>query len=212
MRPPATGLVDRAAIHADLERARVEFHRLLAAAGPDNWRRPTDGTRWSNEQLLFHMVFGYTVVRRLHVLVRVVGLLPDRVAPASRGCSTRPRYRSIGSTTTAPARPRPSTTAAGWVPNSTASSRRCSGVSTANPTETYTVACTSSSVRSVLPRLDDPGERLPLSRAAFRSPRAPAHSHRSGLSCADSYSPVVHLPPVSTCINIDACRIASCRC
>lgn len=29
--------VNRDDIAADLERARIEFHRLLAAAGPDDW-------------------------------------------------------------------------------------------------------------------------------------------------------------------------------
>ena len=57
--------MDRDAIAADLERARVTFHQLLAAAGPDDWDAPTRGTRWTNEQLLFHMVFGYMVVQRL---------------------------------------------------------------------------------------------------------------------------------------------------
>lgn len=67
----------RAALAADLERARTDFHHLLAAANDDDWNKPTSGTRWTNEQLLFHMVFGYMVVRRLLVLVRIFGRLPD---------------------------------------------------------------------------------------------------------------------------------------
>jgi len=75
--------IDRAEIAADLEWARVEFHRLLAEAERDDtWNRPTRGTRWTNEQLLFHMVFGYMIVQRLLVLVRVFSRLPD---PVSRG-------------------------------------------------------------------------------------------------------------------------------
>jgi hypothetical protein len=75
------GPVDRAMIAADLERARVEFHRLLAEAERgEAWTNPTHGTRWTNEQLLFHMVFGYMVVQRLLVLVRVFGRLPDPVS------------------------------------------------------------------------------------------------------------------------------------
>jgi hypothetical protein len=35
------------------------------------------GARWTNEQLLFHMVFGYMVVQRLRVLVRLFGRLPE---------------------------------------------------------------------------------------------------------------------------------------
>jgi hypothetical protein len=72
--------VDRAMLAADLERARTQFHRLLASAGEhDSWNRLSRGTRWTNEQLLFHMVFGYVIVARLLILVRVFGRLPDVV-------------------------------------------------------------------------------------------------------------------------------------
>jgi hypothetical protein len=74
--------VDRAALAADLERARVDFHHLLDVAADDDWGKPTLETRWTNEQLLFHMVFGYMIVQRLLILVRVFGRLPD---PVSRG-------------------------------------------------------------------------------------------------------------------------------
>ncbi|WP_240492064.1 hypothetical protein [Mycobacterium alsense] len=40
-------LADRDDISADLERARVEFHRLLEATKPDDWAKPTRGTRWN---------------------------------------------------------------------------------------------------------------------------------------------------------------------
>jgi hypothetical protein len=76
----AAGPIDRAKIAADLERARLEFHRLLAEADhADAWAKPTRETRWTNEQLLFHMVFGYMVVLRLLILVRVFSRLPDPV-------------------------------------------------------------------------------------------------------------------------------------
>jgi hypothetical protein len=76
-----SGPIDRAEIAMDLERARVEFHRLLdAAERHDAWAGPTHGTRWTNEQLLFHMVFGYMVVQRLLILVRMFGRLPDPVS------------------------------------------------------------------------------------------------------------------------------------
>lgn len=76
-------LIDRAAIAADLERARLQFHRLIAVAEREQaWDQPTSGTRWTNEQLLFHMVFGYMVVQRLLILVKVLSRLPD---PVSRG-------------------------------------------------------------------------------------------------------------------------------
>ncbi|OBG89085.1 maleylpyruvate isomerase [Mycobacterium sp. E136] len=73
-------LADRDDISADLERVRVEFHRLLEATEPDDWAKPTRGTRWNNEQLLFHMVFGYMVVQRLLVLVKIFSRLPGRAS------------------------------------------------------------------------------------------------------------------------------------
>src|SRR5882724_13094080 len=72
--------IDRSEIAADLERAPAELHRLLAEAyRHDAWTKPTRGTRWTNEQLLFHMVFGYMVVQRLLILVKVFSRLPDQV-------------------------------------------------------------------------------------------------------------------------------------
>jgi len=114
------GQVNRDDIAADLERARLEFHRLLAAAGPNDWGKPTLGTRWTNEQLLFHMVFGYMVVQRLLVLVRIFSRLPDpvsRVYANSLDATGPSRFTSL--TTTARARRQWSTTGAGWAQNST---------------------------------------------------------------------------------------------
>ena len=73
--PPPS--VDRAAIAADLERARVALHELVEGASAEELDRSSSGTRWTNEQLLFHMVFGYMVVRRLLILVRMISRLPD---------------------------------------------------------------------------------------------------------------------------------------
>lgn len=76
MTGPSPG--DRAALHAELERSRTDLAALLGAATAADLRRRSNGTRWTNEQLLFHMVFGYMVVRALLPLVRVVGCLPRR--------------------------------------------------------------------------------------------------------------------------------------
>jgi len=56
---------------------RVDLHQLVAHATAAGLRRRTDGTRWTNGQLLWHMVFGYLVVRRLLPGVHVFGRLPD---------------------------------------------------------------------------------------------------------------------------------------
>ena len=69
--------VDRQLVHDELERARATLHRLVASATPEELRRGTNGTGWTNGQLLFHMVFGYMVVLRLLPLVRIFGRLPD---------------------------------------------------------------------------------------------------------------------------------------
>lgn len=71
--------VDRAAITGRLNGCRDDLHALLAAAAPTQLRAPSDGTRWTNEQLLFHMVFGFLIVRRLLPLVRAMSRLPNWV-------------------------------------------------------------------------------------------------------------------------------------
>lgn len=75
-------VVDRQSIAGDLEGCRRQLHELLASAGPADLRRRSHGTRWTNEQLLFHMVFGFLVVRTLLPLVRLMGSLP---APVGTG-------------------------------------------------------------------------------------------------------------------------------
>ena len=73
------GPVDRDAIAADLDRCRGDLLALLDGATPAQLRAPSDGTRWTNEQLLFHMVFGFLVVRRLLPLVRIMSVAPGWV-------------------------------------------------------------------------------------------------------------------------------------
>ncbi|MEV4561523.1 DinB family protein [Kitasatospora sp. NPDC049285] len=74
--------MERQTVHEELERARSEFHRLLEAASADDLARRTRGTRWTNGQLLWHMLFGYLVTRALLVLVRAFGRLPRGVGKA----------------------------------------------------------------------------------------------------------------------------------
>lgn len=65
-----------AAIGQDLEQARATFRRLIARATVADLQRRSAGTRWTNRQLLFHMVFGYLIVRTLLPLVGRFGRLP----------------------------------------------------------------------------------------------------------------------------------------
>lgn len=71
--------MDRPAVHGELERVRSDFHRLLAQASAADLRGPTAGTRWTNEQLLFHMLFGYMLVRVLLLLPGLFRRLPGAV-------------------------------------------------------------------------------------------------------------------------------------
>lgn len=74
--------VDRVALRDGLERNRATFHELLNRATPADLARVTDGTKWTNEQLLFHMLFGFLIVRALLPVMRIVSRLPR---PAARG-------------------------------------------------------------------------------------------------------------------------------
>lgn len=67
---------DRQAIHAELERVRQTFARHVAQMNHEDLRRQSNGTRWTNRQLLFHMLFGYLLVRRLLWMVKILGRLP----------------------------------------------------------------------------------------------------------------------------------------
>src|SRR6266702_1875803 len=68
-----------AELHAEMDRARSEFHSLVAGATPDDLQRKSDGTEWTNRQLLFHMLFGYLITLNLRVIVRLMSRAPDRV-------------------------------------------------------------------------------------------------------------------------------------
>ena len=79
MRPapdPHPAARDRAAVRAEMDQARADFRQLVSDATPADLRRPSDGTRWTNQQLLFHMLFGYLITRALLILARVFGPLP----------------------------------------------------------------------------------------------------------------------------------------
>ncbi|MEO8828342.1 DinB family protein [Lapillicoccus sp.] len=72
----------RASLHDELDQALDAFHQLLDGASPADLHRGTVGTRWTNEQLLFHMLFGYLIVRTLLPLVRTVSHLPPAASAA----------------------------------------------------------------------------------------------------------------------------------
>ncbi len=69
--------MDRDQIFAELGRVRDDYRELLDTATVAELRKPTDGTKWNNEQLLFHMLFGYLLVRNLRLLVWSFSHVPD---------------------------------------------------------------------------------------------------------------------------------------
>ncbi len=77
--------MDRQAVRDEMEEVRQTFHHLLDSATVAERSRPSNGTKWTNGQLLFHMLFGYLIVVRLLVLVRIFSRLPDRFSRVFAG-------------------------------------------------------------------------------------------------------------------------------
>lgn len=71
---------ERELILAQYARAEQQLRGWLAQASPSDLSRSSNGTRWTNEELLFHMVFGYMVVRALLPLHRVMSRMPSPVS------------------------------------------------------------------------------------------------------------------------------------
>jgi DinB superfamily len=65
--------MDRAAIETELSWVETDFAALVSLASRSDLRRGSSGTRWTNRQLLYHMVFGYLIVRTLMPLVHLLG-------------------------------------------------------------------------------------------------------------------------------------------
>jgi hypothetical protein len=74
--------MQRSDITAEMERSRADFHQLLENATSAELRAGTNGTKWTNEQLLFHMLFGYLLVHNLLLLVKAFARLPRQVSKA----------------------------------------------------------------------------------------------------------------------------------
>jgi hypothetical protein len=85
--------MDRPDIDRELERVTADFRGLLDSATLSELSMPTNGTRWTNKQLLFHMLFGFILVRVLLLLAKAFGRLPPSVSRAFAGvlnAATRP--------------------------------------------------------------------------------------------------------------------------
>ncbi len=80
--PADDGKLDVDAVHDEMERARLTFRRLIEGASQAALSRPSHGTRWTNRQLLFHMLLGYSIIRALLRLVRILDRAPKGVSAA----------------------------------------------------------------------------------------------------------------------------------
>jgi hypothetical protein len=69
--------VDQDQVYAELDRVRDDYRCVLDSATVAELRQPTRGTKWINEQLLFHMLFGYLLARNLRLIVWGFSRLPD---------------------------------------------------------------------------------------------------------------------------------------
>jgi hypothetical protein len=73
-------VIDREEVVAELDRVRQDYRALLDSADAGALGRRSNGTRWTNRQLLFHMLFGYLIVATLRPLVGAFARPPARVS------------------------------------------------------------------------------------------------------------------------------------
>jgi hypothetical protein len=139
--PPAgSAAAGRAAVRAEIDQIRRDFRRLVTQASATDLRLPSAGTKWSNQQLLFHMLFGYLIVRGLLLLARFLGRRPRRASVALAcllNCARRPFHliNYLGSCAGARIIHRPGCRAC-----STASPARCGAACSRRPTVTSAAA------------------------------------------------------------------------
>ena len=75
-RPTLTEPESRQRVVDEYVRVRLEFRTIAEGMSREDLDRSTKGTRWSNQQMLFHLVLGYLVVRTLLPLCRIMSHLP----------------------------------------------------------------------------------------------------------------------------------------
>lgn len=63
-------------LRVELESARVDFHRALAALSHDGWRARSRNAGWTNGELCFHMLLGFILVPPLYWIMRAMHPLP----------------------------------------------------------------------------------------------------------------------------------------
>lgn len=68
--------------HPEYNPARADLNTWMKGSAPADLCRRSNGTKWTNEELLFRMVLGYMVVRTLLPLVHLISRLPQPVGKA----------------------------------------------------------------------------------------------------------------------------------
>ena len=84
---------DRQQVALELTDAPAVYRAVLDSATPATLRQRTRGTRWTNREMLFHLLLGYLLVRNLMPIVWIISRLP------------RPAQRGFAATLNAAARP-----------------------------------------------------------------------------------------------------------
>ena len=67
---------ERDQVARELAEAPAAYRALLHAATPATLRQRTRGTRWTNREMLFHLLLGYLLVRNLRPIVWFMSRLP----------------------------------------------------------------------------------------------------------------------------------------
>ncbi|HET7802300.1 MAG TPA: DinB family protein [Humibacillus xanthopallidus] len=78
---------------ARLEWIRDDYVALVRSAAPCELLAPSDGTKWTNRELLFHMWFGQRIARALIPVMGAFSQVPPSVSQAYAGmlsAATRP--------------------------------------------------------------------------------------------------------------------------
>jgi hypothetical protein len=74
-----------AGARAQLEWIRDDYVALVRSAAPADLDAPSEGTRWTNRELLFHMWFGQRIARALIPVMGAFSRLPPAASRAYAG-------------------------------------------------------------------------------------------------------------------------------
>jgi hypothetical protein len=67
----------KASILGELEAIRLVFHALLDSLSDEELQKPSANAAWTNQQLLFHMVYGFFLLPSLIGIVLLFSRLPS---------------------------------------------------------------------------------------------------------------------------------------